>query len=386
MIRKYNEQDIIQLQNAHETVEQYGIEIVVKKSPGEDRAGYMDPWVIETMNPTALTREDGAITANTNDTLNAMMQQMSPDQLLIALRTMMKKEADGQINTFLEDRFEKDIDVQFEELELGGNKVGLWRYSVPGVKELRPAFFHIHGGGWFAGSPTPNDNVLRLIAEKADAVVFDIDYSLSPEFKFPNGLNDCYNALKHIYDNADTYGIDKTKIAVGGGSGGGNFTTVLALKARDEGLSLIALQVPIVPVVFCAKKGAPGYKWDPSQFYVAPETKKYVPEVKDPNNDTYMDIMINAYIGDADPTHPYISPMMAESFEGLPKALIITNEFDALRLQGEFYGSQLAKAGVPVRMIRYQGQTHSSNGGAAFGVVPQSEDLALEIINEIKQL
>lgn len=385
-MRKYDEYDIKKLQNEQETDELYGMKILVKKSPGEDRAGYMDPWVIEATNPSSLTREDGAITANTSDTINAMLQQMTPDHMLTVLRSMMKKEAEGQTNTFLEGRFEKDIDVQFEELELGGNKVGIWRYNVPGGKEPRPCFFHIHGGGWFGGSPQKNDNMLRFIAEKADAVVFDIDYSLSPDYKFPNGLNDCYLSLKHIYDNADFYGIDKSKIAVGGGSAGGNYTAALTLKARDEGLPLIALQIPIVPVVLCAKKGAPGYEWDPSKFYIAPETKKYVPEVKDPNHDSYMDIMINAYVGDADPSHPYISPMLSESFEGLPKALIITNEFDALRLQGEFYGSQLAKAGVPVRIIRYQGQTHSSNGNGAFGNVPQAEDVALEIIKEIKQI
>ena len=385
-MRKYDESDIKRLQNEHETVEMYGVPILIKKSPVEARDGYMDPWVIDTIKPSALTRADGAITQNTNEMLNAMMNQMNPDQLLTTLRNMTQSDASGVNQTFLEERFERDIDVQLEELVLGGNRVGLWRYSTPDENRLRHCFFHMHGGGWFAGHPNGKDNLLRFIAEKADAVVFDVDYSLSPEFKYPNGLNDCYNALKHIYEHSDTYGIDKTKIIVGGGSAGGNFTTALALRARDEGLPIIALQVPIVPMVLLAKKGAPGYEWDPSQFEIAPETRNYVPEIKDPLNDPYMNIMITGYLGDADPTDPYVSPMLAESFKGLPPALIITCEFDMLRLQGEFYGSQLAKAGIPVRIIRYKGQTHSSNGNGAFGIVPQAEDCALEIIRAIREL
>jgi len=385
-MRKYDESDLKHLQDNYETVELNGVTIQVKKIPGEVREGYMDPWVIETINPAALTRADGAITENTNATLDAMMSQMSPEQFLVALRNVMEGSATD--STFKEEWFERDIDVQLEELILSGNRVGLWRYNVPGDESrLRPCFIHIHGGGWFAGHPRGNDNFLRYIAEKAEAVVFDIDYSLSPEFQYPNGLNDCYNALKHIHEHSEVYGVDKNRIAVGGGSAGGNYTTALALRARDEGLPLIALQIPMVPAVLLAKDGAAaGYTWDPSQFTVAPETQRFVPEIKDPRHDPHMDIMIAGYLGDADPSEPYASPMLAENFTGLPPALIITSEFDALRLQGEFYGSQLAKANVPVRIIRYKGQTHSSVGNSTFGIVPQSEDCAFEIVKAIREL
>ncbi|MET0714988.1 MAG: alpha/beta hydrolase fold domain-containing protein [Mycetocola sp.] len=40
---------------------------------------------------------------------------------------------------------------------------------------------HLHAGGFFVGAPDGQDNFLRYVADRADAVDFDLDYSLSPE-------------------------------------------------------------------------------------------------------------------------------------------------------------------------------------------------------------
>jgi acetyl esterase/lipase len=68
------------------------------------------------------------------------------------------------------------------------------------------------------------ENPCRLIAELADAVVFNVDYALAPEKKYPNGFEDCFGVVRHIFDHAEAYGVDKRKIAVGGDSAGGNLT------------------------------------------------------------------------------------------------------------------------------------------------------------------
>ena len=76
----------------------------------------------------------------------------------------------------------------------------------------------IHGGGWIGGSVSVLENYCKLVAERADAVVFSIEYNKGPEKPFPNAQNDCFNCLKHIYENYEKYGIDKNRIAVGGRS------------------------------------------------------------------------------------------------------------------------------------------------------------------------
>jgi len=53
-----------------------------------------------------------------------------------------------------------------------------------------------------------------------------------------------------------------------------------------------------------------------------------------------------------------ISPMLAKSFEGLARALVITAEMDPLRDEGEEYARRLQEAGVRTEVHRLKGAPH----------------------------
>lgn len=284
---------------------------------------------------------------------------------------------------------EREIYTQYETLEVSDRKVGLWRYYLRRRAESpRPCLFYIHGGGWVAGSTYTVENPCKLIAELADAVVFNIDYSLAPEAKYPAAVEELWTALKHIYKNAATYGIDPNRIMVAGDSAGGNLTAVLALRDRDEGTRMIARQFMLYPAVILGKKVPEGYAWSENAYDISPkERERVLPALglgrhKDGGE---QDGMLQFYVSDpAQAEEPYVSPALAERLEGVAPAVIATAEYDGLRIQGEYYGHQLAKVGVPVRVLRYTGCFHAFFD--RLGYVPQSEDVCREIAAELKRM
>ena len=65
------------------------------------------------------------------------------------------------------------------------------------------------------------------------------------------------------------------------------------------------------------------------------------------------------YLSDkSEGAHPYASPMRARDFSRLPKAYVVTGEYDLLRDEGEDYACALGKAGVQVDFKRYHDMNH----------------------------
>ena len=108
---------------------------------------------------------------------------------------------------------------------------------VPKGEGPFPVLLHIHGGGWFTGNAL-GERKLGMQFCTEGFVVVNIDYALAPENPFPAGLEDCVYAARWIVRNIHRYRGDPARIAVGGGSAGGNLTmcTALALHGGDDGL------------------------------------------------------------------------------------------------------------------------------------------------------
>jgi acetyl esterase/lipase len=92
-----------------------------------------------------------------------------------------------------------------------------------------------------------------------------------------------------------------------------------------------------------------------------------------------------------DSSNIHVSPINAtfEQLKGLPQALILVDENDVLRGEGEAYGRKLAAAGVPVTSVRYNGTIHDfmllnsiANTPATRGAVDQASGYLRKVFAE----
>ena len=171
-----------------------------------------------------------------------------------------------------------------------------------------------------------------------------MDYRLAPEHKFPAAVDDAYAALLYIHQNAAGFNGDPLHIAVAGDSAGGTLAAVVAQMARGKRGPAIAFQVLIYPVTNISDTNTESYR-DFHEGYIL----------------TRSDMMefISLYAPDRkDRVNPYASPLLAVNFKDLPPALVITDQFDVLRDEGEAYANKLEATGIAVKRKRYEGVVH----------------------------
>jgi acetyl esterase len=218
------------------------------------------------------------------------------------------------------------------------------RIYTPAAEGPFPCLVYFHGGGWVVCDLDTHDAVCRAIARQAGAVVVAVDYRLSPEYKFPAAVDDCYAATQWVAAHATRLQVDPRRIAVGGDSAGGNLSTVMCLKSRDEDGPALALQVLVYPVTNLASFDTRSYREFAAGCYLTRAEMEWF-------RGHYL-----ARTEDAD--SPYASPLLAPDLRGLPPALVITAECDPLRDEGEAYAKRLAEAGVEATSTRYAGMIH----------------------------
>src|SRR6516162_1510320 len=214
-----------------------------------------------------------------------------------------------------------------------------------GTVDVLPAVIYIHGGGWILGDRKTHDRLVREIAVGAQAAVVFVDYDRSPEARYPVAIEQAYAATLYVADNAAELGIDPLRLAVAGDSVGGNMAAAVTLIAKQRRGPNIACQLLFYPVTDSGFD-TPSY----NQFADGPWLTKRA-----------MEWFWDAYLPDpAVRKQPTATPLNAslDQLASLPEALVIVDENDVLRDEGEAYARKLSDAGVRVISVRYNGTIH----------------------------
>jgi acetyl esterase len=208
-----------------------------------------------------------------------------------------------------------------------------------------PVFMFFHGGGWVLGDFPTHKRFIRDLVLYSGVAAVHVEYSRSPEAKYPVALNECYAATKWVAMHGEEIGVDGTRLAVVGNSAGGNLTAAVALMAKDRGTPAIRLQLLFWPVTDANFETTSYNQYANDRFLTKNMMKWFW--------DHYMP-------ADSPRTEKYAVPLQASltSLEGLPPAIVQTAENDVLRDEGEAYARKMNEAGVPVTLMRMQGMIH----------------------------
>jgi len=230
---------------------------------------------------------------------------------------------------------------------LGGptGRIGLHIVRPQGANGVLPGVMYFHGGGWMLGDVETHDRLVREIATGAQVTVVFVEYSRSPQAKYPVAIEQAYASTAWVAEHGVEIGVDPSRLVVAGDGVGGNLATVTTLLAKERGDPTIDLQVLLYPVTD-ANFETPSYlEYGAEGYWLTCETMRW---------------FWDSYVPVAERGEFTVSPLRAslEQLRGLPQALIITCECDVMRDEGEAYAHKLMAAGVPVRAICSLGAIH----------------------------
>jgi acetyl esterase len=211
--------------------------------------------------------------------------------------------------------------------------------------EVLPVVMYFHGGGWVLGDRDTHDRLVREIAVGAQSAVVFVDYARAPEARYPVAIEQAYAATRYVTDNAASLRIDPLRLAVAGDSVGGNMAAAVTLMAKQRRGPKIAFQVLFYPVTDAG--------FDTSSYHRFADGPWLTRRA--------MEWFWDAYLPDpAARNQPTATPLNAplDHLVGLPEALVIVDENDVLRDEGEAYARKLSDAGVRVTSVRYNGTIH----------------------------
>lgn len=208
---------------------------------------------------------------------------------------------------------------------------------------MLPGILYIHGGGMIMGDLDGDHLRAEALCEATRTVVVSTDYRKAPENPHPAQVQDCYAALRWMAEHAGELDIDASRMAVYGGSAGGNLAIATTMMARDNGGPAIRFLMALYPMLDDRNTTPSSHEvtevgiWDRA------------------GNIEAWGWFLGGQQADA-----YAAPARATDLSGLPPTFIDVGEMDLFRDEDIEFVARLSQAGVPVEFHLYPGAYHAS--------------------------
>jgi acetyl esterase/lipase len=228
-----------------------------------------------------------------------------------------------------------------------GHDLLLRWYIKTGTPKDSPAVLYMHGGGMIAMGIGHYDKGLQNYVHATGVPFLAVEFRNAPEFPAPFQVSDSYAGLIWLHDNASKLGVDVTRIALCGDSGGGGIAAALAHYSLNRNGPKIAKQILIYPML-------DDRNTVPDENLVPFATWGYV------DSETGWGAVLGARRGkDGVSPEESAARMTVEEAKRLPEAYIDVGELDIFRDEDIEYARKLTLAGVSTELHVYPGVPHA---------------------------
>lgn len=207
----------------------------------------------------------------------------------------------------------------------------------------RPAglYIHIHGGGWMLGGAHHLDDRNEEMARACSLAVASIDYRLAPEHPYPAGPDDCEAAALWLIEHARRE-LHTERIFIGGESAGAHLSVVTMLRLRDHHDLTPFAAANLVYGAFDLRMTPSAATWGERPVVLSTPLIEFFAE---------------SFVGDADRTHPDISPLFADLAQLAP-ALFTVGTADPLLDDTLFMAARWRQAGNDAEIMTIEDAFH----------------------------
>lgn len=200
-----------------------------------------------------------------------------------------------------------------------------------------PVILYALGGGYVSGSRNDHRVLVARITAGTGIPILMVEHRLAPEDPYPAALEDLVGAYVWLLDK----GFDPARIMIVGESAGGGLCLATLLALRDKGYPLPVAAVALSPSTDLALTGE------------SHRTRARVC-LSPPG---MAEVCAKYYVGDNDPTLPWISPLYGD-LHGLPPLLIMVGEDETLLDDSTRFARKAMEAGVNVTLRVEKGMIH----------------------------